>query len=799
MRAAGGCSVDQALAAEAACLVKQAVALARQRGHAQVTPLHVANTMLSSSTGLFRKACLQSHSHPLQCRALELCFNVALNRLPVSSSSSNTPMLGPYNNYSHCEQQPAISNALVAAFKRAQAHQRRGSIENQQQPILVIKIELEQLIISILDDPSVSRVMKEAGFSSTKVKSNVEQAIVINTPECPPPSSPSMKDNDNNSSKQTNFSSSREIEDDVDSVIEILIKRRGKSIVVVGECIQSIDSVIKGVLEKFEKSDHIIPDDMKEVKLISITLQSFAKLHREEVQEKIGGLTCLVRSLLDKGVILCLGDLKWISDYRISNCFNDGQLGRGYYCPVEHMIMEVGRLIYGFEERTNFWLLGMATFQTYMKCRTGDHQSLERVWGLHPLILPAGNLGLSLQLESDNQRDARNKRDEKGSCQLNIRGEKENNCCEVCLSKLEVEIRNLQVKRCNCESTLSSLPSWLRNVESKRPNNDDQSCTSVQQLRKKWSSICNSVHKKSKSLERSLTLPASTSDSLFSCNHHYQTSVGMSIYEPNADGIQGLELNNPNTSTSSSETMEMDYVQRFTTFSSKNLNIICHALEKTIPGNKESIPEIAGTVLQCRSRMVKRKANQTSGETKQETWFLFQGQDVESKEKIAKELARIVFGSYSNFEAISLSSFSSSIRANSIEEFGKSKRCRDDQSCSYIGRFARAVSFNPHRVFYMEDMDQVDYCSQKGINRAMERGKVTNSCGEEVVLGDAIIILSCESLNFRPSRGCSPSISLDLNLCFDSDGSRENQLVDDDGGGGFLENVDRCIVFKLEE
>lgn len=32
---------------------------------------------------------------------------------------------------------------------------------------LAIKIELKQLIVSILDDPSVSRVMREASFSST--------------------------------------------------------------------------------------------------------------------------------------------------------------------------------------------------------------------------------------------------------------------------------------------------------------------------------------------------------------------------------------------------------------------------------------------------------------------------------------------------------------------------------------------------------------------------------------------------------------------------------------------------------
>ncbi|KAM1201146.1 hypothetical protein FF1_017451 [Malus domestica] len=73
--------------------------------------------------------------------------------------------------------------SLIAALKRAQAHQRRGCIE-QQQPLLTIKVELEQLIISIIDDPSVSRVMRETGFSSTNVKNNLEDSSTSSVFQC---------------------------------------------------------------------------------------------------------------------------------------------------------------------------------------------------------------------------------------------------------------------------------------------------------------------------------------------------------------------------------------------------------------------------------------------------------------------------------------------------------------------------------------------------------------------------------------------------------------------------------------
>ncbi|XP_061361787.1 protein SMAX1-LIKE 4-like [Gastrolobium bilobum] len=173
----GACALQQTLTAEAASVLKHSLGFARRRGHAQVTPLHVATTLLSLRASSFRRACLKSQphqqtSHPLQCRALELCFNVALNRLPTTPGAL-------------IHTQPSLSNALIAALKRAQAHQRRGCIEQQQQqPLLTIKVELEQLIVSILDDPSVSRVMREAGFSSTAVKNNIEDSSASSVFQC---------------------------------------------------------------------------------------------------------------------------------------------------------------------------------------------------------------------------------------------------------------------------------------------------------------------------------------------------------------------------------------------------------------------------------------------------------------------------------------------------------------------------------------------------------------------------------------------------------------------------------------
>ncbi|XP_016440721.2 protein SMAX1-LIKE 3-like [Nicotiana tabacum] len=754
----GGCTIQQALTTEAAAVVKQAVQLAKRRGHAQVTPLHVANTMLSSSNGILKTACLQSHSHPLQCKALELCFNVALNRLPASSSS---PMLLGHGHH-HQSQYPSISNALIAAFKRAQAHQRRGSIENQQQPLLAVKIELEQLIISILDDPSVSRVMREAGFSSPQVKSNVEQAVSLEL--CSQNPSP-------NSSKEINqvLTSNKVIcpifvkDEDVMSVVESLMSKRKKSIVIVGECLDSLEGVIKGVMNKVDNRD--VPQVLKEVKFISLPLLTFGNIQREEVEQRIGELTCLVKSLGAKGVVLYLGDLKWIADFRVNSC--GGQGGISYYCSVEHMIMEIGRLVCSFGENEKIWLVGIATFQTYMRCKSGNN-SLESIWGLHPVTVPGGSLALSLKPDS--------------------------------------------------ESTLSSLPSWLKDERQRNstPNND-QNCVSVKELHNKWTTTCSSMHKQTKSFERSLSFPSSnanldhnlpfwaksktceTSLRIYIPDHNDQTSAALLSSNPNS---------NPNSASNSSEVvMEMECVPKLKEFNSENLNILSNALEEIVPWQKDIIQEIASTILQCRSGMIRRKeiSLNIGSEAKEETWLFFQGPDVQAKETIARELAKIVFGSYFNFVSIALSSF----KADSTEDF-RNKRSRNEQSWSYIDKFAQAIvsSNNSHCVFYLEDVDQVDYFSQRGIKKAIERGIVTNSSGEELSLNDAIIILSYESFSSK-SRACSPTVkqksseetttspcvSLDLNISIDYDQERDEDLSNIDDIG-LLHSVDRCIFFQ---
>lgn len=302
----------------------------------------------------------------------------------------------------------------------------------------------------------------------------------------------------------------------------------------------------------------------------------------------------------------------------------------------------------------------------------------------------------------------------------------------------------------------------------------------------------------------------------------YESNLRMFMPERSNDPKPVL-LSNPNSSpnsASSSEIMEdMVGLHMFREVNDENLKLLCDALEKKVSWQKDIIPEIATTVLQCRSGMSTRKlGNVKNRENREETWLFFLGVDNDGKEKIARELAKLLFGSQSSLVSICLSSFSST-RADSTEE-SKKKRTRGELGSSYLERFGEAVNENPHRVFFMEDVDQIDYCSQKGIKQAIESGRINLPGGETVPLMDAIIIFSCESFS-SVSRACSPSrrqkhsdeneeknneddleekipcvLSLDLNIAIEDDNRDHEHAV---GEIGILESVDRQVTFRIQE
>lgn len=409
---AGLSTIQQTLTPEAASVLNHSIAEAGRRNHGQTTPLHVAATLLSSPSGFLRQACIKSHpnsSHPLQCRALELCFSVALERLPTAQNGGGAGAA-----------EPPISNALMAALKRAQAHQRRGCPEQQQQPLLAVKVELEQLIISILDDPSVSRVMREASFSSPAVKATIEQSLT-STSAAAAASATSLASTGNNphstvplgfrpgaavpgrnlylnprlqqQSQQGGAALPGQMRaEEVKRVIDILMRTRKRNPVLVGD--SEPEAVVREILRRIEGKE--LGELMRNVEVVH--LEKEVGLDRTKTVERVKELAGLVEARIGKssgggGVVLNLGDLKWLVEQPVS--LGGAAAGQQQQVVSEAgraAVAEVGKLLAIFGDGGSgggrLWLIGTATCETYLRCQV-YHPSMENDWDLQAVPIAA--------------------------------------------------------------------------------------------------------------------------------------------------------------------------------------------------------------------------------------------------------------------------------------------------------------------------------------------------------------------------------------------------------------------------
>lgn len=517
-------------------MLNHAISEAGRRNHGQTTPLHVAATLLSSPTGFLRQACIKSHpnsSHPLQCRALELCFSVALERLPTAQAGDRA--------------EPPISNALMAALKRAQAHQRRGCPEQQQQPLLAVKVELEQLIISILDDPSVSRVMREASFSSPAVKATVEQSLSTPSPSATHSNSNINSGSSNNLApvgfgfgyrpsatslgnrnlylnprlqqqqqvQQQGGSQSRG--EEVKRVVDIFSRGKKRNPVLVGESEPEI--VVREILRKFEGKE--LSDGLfKNVEVVH--LDKDFSLDRNRIPDKIKELGDSIESRIRDcgdgvgGVIVDLGDLKWLVEQPMSGVAVAGAqqvIGEAGRAAVE----EVRKLLVKFGER--IWLIGTATCETYLRCQV-YHNTMENDWDLQAVPIAAraplpgmfprlGSNGI-LSSSVDSLSPLRNfpistnpfpKRSSE-----NLDPVQKLSCCPQCTDGYEKEMAKTTASGGKSDADKPVLPQWLQNAKGlsndvkssdQQPQDEDEDLLlkkKTQELQEKWRSTCLRLH-----------------------------------------------------------------------------------------------------------------------------------------------------------------------------------------------------------------------------------------------------------------------------------------------------------------
>ncbi|XP_057968754.1 protein SUPPRESSOR OF MAX2 1 isoform X2 [Malania oleifera] len=807
---AGLSTIQQTLTPEAASVLNHSIAEAGRRNHGQTTPLHVAATLLASPSGFLRQACIRSHpnsSHPLQCRALELCFSVALERLPTAQNVS--PAM-----------EPPISNALMAALKRAQAHQRRGCPEQQQQPLLAVKVELEQLIISILDDPSVSRVMREASFSSPAVKATIEQSLnsspSVNTspiglgfrPALAP--SPGRNLYLNPRLQQGNFSQSgQQKSDEVKRVIDILLRTKKRNPVLVGESEPEV--VVKELVRRIEKRE-LGEGPLKNVQIIP--LEKELACDRTQIPAKLKELGDLIEtkmgSLNGGGLVLDLGDLKWL----VEQPAGLGVLGSTGGMPQQVVpemgraaVVEMGKLLTRFGDCSagRLWLIGTATCETYLRCQV-YHPSMENDWDLQAVPIAArvplpgfarlgtnGFLGSSVESMTPlkNFPTALSRR-----VSENVDPARRVNCCPQCMENYEQELAKLKEFEKSCsevksEAARTPLPLWLQNakVHNADAKTSDQSQTKdqeliwkqkTQELQKKWNDTCAHDHPH---FHHNLSTESITPTSLPMLGLHNANIVARQSIQPKLHVVRNLEgslqlntnsmrgrqsiehegsqpespvrtdlvLGQTKTTETTPEEAHKVRVKDFlgsiscepqnrfhelqsidkliSMLDADSFKKLLKGLRDKVWWQRDAASAVATTVTQCKLGNGKRRAAGSKGDI----WLLFTGPDRVGKKKMASVLSDLLCGT------------------SPITVSLGSRRDDEESDVSFRGktaldRIAEAVRRNPCSVIMIDGIDEADALLHGSIKRAIERGRLADSHGREISLGNVIFILTAEWL-----------------------------------------------------
>ncbi|CAI9765750.1 unnamed protein product [Fraxinus pennsylvanica] len=819
-------TIQQTLTPEAGSVLNHSIAEAGRRKHGQTTPLHVAATLLAAPSGFLRQACIRSHpnsSHPLQCRALELCFSVALERLPTAQNMA--PGM-----------EPGISNSLMAALKRAQAHQRRGCPEQLQQPLLAVKVELEQLIISILDDPSVSRVMREASFSSPAVKATIEQLQTSNsnanahshhvaganmnlggafggiaprmlsipgqllTLSVPKPSAVVSLSNRNmylNPRLQQGGSGQivNQRNEEVKKVIDILMRTKKRNPVLVGD--SEPEAVVKELLKKLENKEFEIEGPLSNVQAISI--KKYFLSDKNQIPTKIKELGGMIESRIKSGgIILDLGGLKWLVEHPVS--FGGVQhqqvvseMGRAAVVEMANLLARFGRE--GSNGDHKLWLIGTATYETYMRCQV-FHTTMENDWDLQAVPIasrsPLPGMFPRLGTEKIPSTPTESLTSLKSPIRQpvltqhlseNLDTAQRTTFCPRCSENYEKEVAKLvaiekSFSKAKPEATQPSLPQWLQNakldsqdaIATDDTQGNDQGMLSKQktrELQKKWVDTCLNLHP---DFHRNI------------CSERTAPAATLSMTSLKNPSLLAHQSFHPKLQTSKplGESLQLNINQ--VTSRPAGSPPVSPVRTDLILGRKgtESTPK------KTTEDYVKDSVGYISSEPKTKLLDKFESAlDSDSYKKLLKGLMAKAW-----WQAEAASAVASAIThcrlgngkrrgagsrgdiwllftgpdrvakkkmasvlaeqicgTNPVLNCLSSRRDYEDSDVNFRGktaidRIAEAVHRNPFSVIMLEDIDEADMMVRGSIKQAMDRGQLTDTHGRDISLGNAIFILT---------------------------------------------------------
>ncbi|CAL4967369.1 unnamed protein product [Urochloa decumbens] len=687
------------LTPDAAAVLSRAAADASRRRHAHTTPLHAAAALLSGPAPLLRDACVAglASPHPLRCRALDLCFSVALDRLPTSTE---------LQHHQH-HAAPPLSNALAAALKRAYAHHRRigsGGVEADDH-----RVGVPHLVLAILDDPSVARVMREASFSSTAVKAAMLRSLSD-------PAAPDSGVYVNHARAMQRQAAASHREEEVAKVVEVLKRGKKRNPVLVGDT-ADVDAVVQEVVALIQRQR------LGNARVISFPreLGDLVDMDRAELAAKIRELGDAVRSAsATAGVVVNLGNLQWLVEERCGAHQHQGEQQEKRRDVVldtaRAAVAEMARVLSqppgdGAEHRV--WVIGTATCATYLKCQV-YHPALESEWDLQAVPItprpppPPPPLGLSPSIGA-NRGILSSSVEVLSTAMTAATMQRAPSLCNACVDGYErerAEMASAERAPCHAEQPMSQ---WLQigTPSSARPAPDraQDKAREADELRRRWRDRCAQLHSHGRP------------PPLVTCSEWNGASIlgNMQAAPPPPPPVAVRPPVQPRGPVDTDLALGLAAASPACETDDK---VLLRRLTEAVRWQPEAAAAVASTIAKARSGEGRRRG----------AWVVFAGpDDAAGKKSMAEALSKSVFGT-------------GAVTVRLVAGGGESAvaSCRGRTA---LDRMAEAVRANPFRVVVLDGADHADAVVLGAIVRAVESGRLADSRGRDVSLGSNIFVV----------------------------------------------------------